>query len=535
VTDLTTKKIRVALYLRVSSDEQREHQTIKTQEDIILRWLEQNEDRVDVAGWFKDDGISGTIPLDGREHGKDLIGLCSAGLVDRIVVTRMDRLGRTSLELLQIRERLERLHVSIFAILENVEDPFEYELRAAFAAEERRRLLKRSKEGMDRAAREGRYCGGIVPLGFMVEGKKPFAKLTPSDAPIYRDWSESDLVRQIYTWLAMEGWSCVRIANHLNGLGVPTSYMKDGRLVRRKRGLRAERTQGRWRAGRIRNLVVNPVYKGEYHYGRRTEKERDIIVAEVPALVSRETWDAAQTQLKSNRLMTKNLGRVYLLRSLARCSICSLTFVGTPGQNGAVWYRCNGQIVGRGPIEGRCPSRAFRADWIEPLVVRDITGWLLNPGEVVEQLRDEERETSAKATREAERLMLEAALSSIPRQRDRLLEALRHELVTLEDLGGQFDAIAREEASLRERMGEVDDTPDDSDVPLDMDLLEAIRLRVEAGLDPKMWREVLSLLVKRIEVKTEVMGPRSKRLTLTIHYRFPGVVDVDSGRDSSRR
>jgi site-specific DNA recombinase len=329
-----TKKIRVAFYLRVSSDEQRERQTIRTQRDILERWAEQHEETREVVGWFADDGVSGTVPLQGRQEGARLVGLAQARAIDLIVVTRMDRLGRTSLDLIRAREHFDSLAVSVMAVLENVEDPFEYELRAVLAAEERRRFLKRSKEGMERAAREGRYCGGIVPLGYRVEGAKSQARLVPSDVHMYGDWTEADLVRQMYAWLAVDGWSCVRIANHLNGLHVPTSYAKEGRLVQKK-GQRAQPTNGRWRAGRIRNLIVNPIYKGEYHYGRRTEYEREIITSAVPALVSPEMWEEAQRQLQLNRLMTKNPGRTYLLRSLARCSICGLTFVGTPGREGA--------------------------------------------------------------------------------------------------------------------------------------------------------------------------------------------------------
>ena len=94
--------------------------------------------------------------------------------------------------------------------------------------------------------------------------------MVPSDEIIWGDWTGVDLVRRLYHWLAIEVWSCHKFADHLNNLGVPTAYTKDGRLV--KVGERKERTQGKWRAGRIRNIVVQPVYKGEQHYGRRTTK-----------------------------------------------------------------------------------------------------------------------------------------------------------------------------------------------------------------------------------------------------------------------
>ena len=173
---MTTKgrKIRVALYPRVSSDEQRDNQTIRTQVDILERWIEQNEETIEVVGMINDDdGVSGTLPLHERPGGRKILALAQASAIDQLVVTRLDRLGRTSLVLLQTQEQLEKLGVSIFAVLENVSDPSDYELRAILAADERRRFLKRSHEGMDRAAREGRYTGGIVPRGYRFEGKLP--------------------------------------------------------------------------------------------------------------------------------------------------------------------------------------------------------------------------------------------------------------------------------------------------------------------------------------------------------------------------
>ena len=170
--------------------------------------------------------------------------------------------------------------------------------------------MARSATGMNRAAQEGRYTGGIVPLGYLVEGRKQHARLVPSDKLIWGNWTEADLVRQIYHWLAIEGWSCPRIAEHLNILGVPTAYTKDDRLLRR--GQLKERTQGLWRAGRIRNLVKKPVYRGELQYGRRSARPdgREVIAAEIPPLVSRDIWEAAQLTLSGNRLMAAMYGSI---------------------------------------------------------------------------------------------------------------------------------------------------------------------------------------------------------------------------------
>ena len=87
---------------------------------------------------------------------------------------------------------------------------------------------------------------------------------------MWSDLSAADVVRRIYDHLAVDGWSCPRIAEEFNSFGIPTSYRRDGR------GVRGKRTQGLWRSGHIRNLVVNPVYKGILQYGRTIYSARTV-------------------------------------------------------------------------------------------------------------------------------------------------------------------------------------------------------------------------------------------------------------------
>ena len=528
---MTDKTKAVALYLRVSSEEQRENQTIKTQEEALERYL-QVFPEVQVFNSYKDDGVSGTIPMSERPAGRCLLADAACRLFQEVWVYKIDRLGRDDIDPLLVWRDLERLGVTVRSIMEGVSTIFEYHIRVAMAAEERRSFLARSSAGLDRAAREGRYCGGIVPLGYKAQGTKKDARLVPNDAMIGNQWTEAELVFQIYHWLAIEHWTCVRIADHLNALGVPTSYQKDGRLLKDESGKRTKRTQGKWRAGRIRNLVVNPVYKGRYHYGRRANRKREIIVADVPPLVSEETWDAAQEALRANRLMTKNPGNVYVLRSLIRCGICGLTYQGTPGRDGIAWYRCGGQVI-RGARDHRCLGKSLRGDWIEPLILEDVERWLENPGEVQEELQAEQHQT-VRAVAEAERRVIESRLASLPCERDRLLEVYKRDLINLEKLSEEFAKIDTEERLLTARLTEVS-PQEDADEPLGEDAMAEIRRCLKEGLSPTTWREVLSLLVRRIEVRTEVIDGRTKKATITIHYRFPAVVSDATSRGSWRR
>ena len=247
--------VRIATYARVSSDEQRDRHTVLNQRSALSRRL-GSEPGVAVFRHYEDDGVSGTVPLEDRPAGGALARDARAGRFSQIWVVRADRLGRDAFELLRIWRVFESIGISLRATDENIDDPFYFDIHAVIAANERRKFLERSAEGMNRAASEGRYTGGIVPLGYTVSGDRGFRRLVPDDSPMWDDLSAADVVRRIYDHLASDGWTCPRIADVFNSLGIPTAYRRDGR------GVRGRRTQGLWRSGHIRNLIVNPVYKG---------------------------------------------------------------------------------------------------------------------------------------------------------------------------------------------------------------------------------------------------------------------------------
>jgi len=523
---MQVKVKRVATYERVSSEDQRERETIRTQTDELARRLALDPE-VQLVERYVDDGVSGTIPMAERPAGGRLLEDAARGRFDEVWVYKIDRLGRDDVDPLIVWRDLERLGVRVYSVTEGVSSPFEYHIRVAMAAEERRTFLARSAAGMARAAREGRYCGGVAPMGFKVDGQRQSARLVPSDVLIWRDWTEADLVRQIYAWL-VEGWSCRRISDHLNALGVPTAYARDDRLVAKRIGERKFRTQERWRPSRIRNLVVNPVYKGECHYGRRTKTaNREVIISDVPPLITPEVWEAAQETLAKNRIMTKHGSRINLLRSVMRCGICGLNYSGTVGRD-VGWYRCNGQTVDRGKFEGRCRSKSIRSDWLEPLVWQDVERFLREPGEIIEELAAERTDTSGAAVLEAERVGIQNALADLPAQRDRVLEAFRRSYMSPIDLDRQMEAVASEEKALQTRLAELTPAEPSTEDELDADLLQEIRTRLAEGVDDVMKREIISLLVERIDVNTEEVGGR-KRATIIIRYRFPAVVSFSPG------
>ena len=93
----TTTLRRVVTYERVSSEDQRERATIKTQQDELAVDLSK-EPNVRLGTRYIDDGVSGTIPMAHRPAGKRLLADAGRGLFDEVWVWKIDRLGRDDVD-----------------------------------------------------------------------------------------------------------------------------------------------------------------------------------------------------------------------------------------------------------------------------------------------------------------------------------------------------------------------------------------------------------------------------------------------------
>jgi site-specific DNA recombinase len=527
---------RVATYERVSSEDQRERETIKTQTDEIARLL-ASQPGVELVGRYVDDGVSGAMPLAERPDGRRVLADAEAGLFDEVWVYKFDRLGRDTPDQTTIGRWFKRHGIRLISRLEGEPDLLTWDILAAISDNDRRMFLRRTAHGIERAAREGRYTGGIVPFGYRAVGVKGTARFEPDTAPLWGDLSAADLVLRIYQALGIDGRSCRSVAVEFNALGVPTHYVRDNREV--KRGERKERTQGLWRAGRIRNLVVNPVYRGELQYGRRIDQRgpkterrgHDITSGAIEGLVSPALWHAAQDVLAANRRCAKNTKRVYLLRGVIHCGICGLTLVGSADGFGGR-YRCNGGLVERGPIEGRCPSCSVRVNTIEPAVWDDVQAWLRNPGDLIDEI-DGAREREAQgAIVEAESITLARALDALERQRKQATALNIRGRLPDAELDAELDRIEHERLALQARVAALEPSQAEI-VPQDArDLLADVRARLDVGLTDEQRQEIVRLLVG-IVIHTTVGGDGKKTARAVVTYRFPCVVPTRTGTGSS--
>lgn len=525
---------RVALYARVSSEDQAERGTIQAQRDFLRNFAHLYQ--LDAAGEYVDDGVSGTVTLGDRPDGRRLLDDARRGVFTTVLVYRLDRLGRSLTSLLDAHAVLEGLGVTIRSATEPFDTStpigrFLFQLLGSLAELERSTITERMTLGRDRVARDGKWTSGPIPFGYDLDQG---GHLAPSERPVDGlAMTEADLARSIFERIAA-GSSTVAECRRLNALGVPTSRRYSGGAVV---------TVGTtWRPSRINAMVKNEAYAGEHVF----ESRGGTIRRAVPALVDRRTWERAQEQLTRNRaLSTKNARRRYLLRGLITCSLCGVKYVGTTNRSSDGWtghyYRCGSQLAAMHPTPGyRCPSKNLPAAWLEQLVWSDCRSFILDPRDALEEARHRLQELAGHTeglTTEEQRLR--HLLADKQAERDRVLTLYRRGIVSLAEVEEQFGAVRGEIEQIELLLAAVQAQRDLANASAEEFAdAESLLIRLREGLEEiertDDWdakRQIVELLVAGVRVDTIREGS-AKRATLTILYTFgPGhhVVDATTG------
>lgn len=424
---------RAAIYGRNSSEKQADQQTIESQLPACEKWCADNH--YEVAGFYLDEGVSGTVPLIKRREGRRLLQDAAAGAFDSVVTYAVDRWGRTRRVFYDGLDQLTDLGIgfaSATQTFETITPPGRAMLGMLTTFAELDREMIESKLTGGRwtwAARTYRapdghdynyWIGGRCPWGYRLVSQDMRSALTLDERPIGDGtYSQVDVVRWIYEWTVYERLTCFAISRRLNARGVPRySHLNDG-----ERGhLLAPTTKGcYWTEQNVAQLIRRSLYKGEHQFGLQSKRAAPLLTARFPAIVSPSLWQAAVDAMIARRTWAdRNSKHLYLLRGKVRCGCCGAGFIGTARyggkaeQPGVWWYLCQSKhrmLRVRRERDGiTCTAKPIRES-VEQIVWADIQAFLCHPSEAMEQLRDQlqananqSAEIEAEITREGETL-----------------------------------------------------------------------------------------------------------------------------------
>lgn len=426
---------KVALYARVSTEEQAENFSLAAQMEMLRKHAADNG--YTVFNEYVDAGYSGTV-LE-RPAFQKMLQEARNREFNLILVYRLDRFFRNNRALLTVTEELEHYGVGIKSITEpfdtsNHLGKFILSLFGSLAQLERDTFMERSKMGRMRRAKEGYYSGASpTKYGFKCTENRRHLEICPEEA---------EIVKLVFKWYCEPDSSLVRVAKRLTKLGYKT------------------RENGEWKGDSIHEMIRNPIYIGKWYanrYGRNGNRKlrKDWIEVSVPAIISESIFQKAQSLLIERRnYTTRNVKYQYLLQGLIKCGDCGNSIAGTADRqhtkrNGKVYgpyfrlyYRCTHFVRNIYKKVVKCNLRYMQADSLDPVVWKEIETLLENPKLIENIVRHQNKRDpdQIKDTRH-ELVKLEARLKALGKEEFRILEAYRHNIISLEQLQVQMAQI----------------------------------------------------------------------------------------------
>lgn len=278
VASKPARRLRCAIYTRKSSEEglEQEFNSLHAQREACEAYIasQRSEGWALVRDQYDDGGVSGGT-LD-RPGLKQLLADTEDGLIDVVVVYKIDRLSRSLMDFSKLVEVFDRNGVTFVSVTQSFNTTtsmgrLTLNILLSFAQFEREVTAERIRDKFKASRQRGLWMGGYVPLGYDLHERKLVVNAT-----------EAASVRQIYERFVEVGSATV-LARELRT-----------KRFRTKQGAAADK-------GYLYRLLRNRIYRGEaVHKGKAYPGEHE-------AIIDARLWEQVQAILgESPRLRANN-------------------------------------------------------------------------------------------------------------------------------------------------------------------------------------------------------------------------------------
>lgn len=349
---------RCAIYTRKSVEDglEQEFNSLDAQREAAENYIASQKSN----GWvclperYDDGGCSGGNI--NRPALRKLLSDAEAGLIDIIVVYKIDRLSRSLIDFAELSRKFEEWSVSFVSVTQEINTATSagrmmLNILISFAQYEREVITERIRDKMSASRKKGLWVGGTVPFGYRVEKNKLF--IVPEEA---------EIVKRIFERY-VEVQSPKLIARELGLDGITT------------------RKDNPWRVAGIYRMLGNRTYIGEVDYKGGVYKGEQAII------ISPELWQRTRDIMENNSPVEKGSRKVELsapLKGLLRCGHCEGAMIPSYGvKNGRKYYYyiCSKDTK---RSDSACPVRRVAAGDIEEQIKHLLKNFLSEPGLLIE-------------------------------------------------------------------------------------------------------------------------------------------------------
>ena len=338
------------IYARYSSDNQRE-ESIEGQIRECTAYAEKNG--ITVVRHYIDRAIS--AKTDNRPQFQQMIKDSERKLFDIVLVWKLDRFARNRYDSARYKTQLKKNGVKLMSATEIISDGPEgiilESVLEGYAEYYSADLSEKVVRGMTENALKGKYNGGAVPIGYVIDAEQRFQPdsfTAPFVAEAFKQYNEGATMTEIRDWL-------------------------NKHHVKNPRG-------GSMTYNTVQHMLNNRRYIGELKY-------RDILIADaIPPLVSAELFQEVQEKMAKNKKAParRKAEDDYLLTTKLFCGHCGALMFGESGtsRTGDVhrYYKCAAAKKRK-----TCTKKTVRKQWLEDLVVNE-TMRLIQDDTVIDSL-----------------------------------------------------------------------------------------------------------------------------------------------------
>ena len=430
------KKLRVAAYCRVSTETEEQNSSYEVQVAHYTDFIKKNAEW-EFAGIFADDGISGTNTKK-REEFNRMIDECMEGNIDLVITKSISRFARNTLDCLKYIRQLKDKNISVFFEKENIntmdaKGEVLLTIMASLAQQESQSLSQNVKLGL-----QYRYQQGKV----QVNHNRFMGYTKDEEGNLIIVPEEAEIIKRIYREY-LEGKSLAGIGRDLEKDGILTAAGKP-----------------RWRPETIKKILLNEKYIGDallqktftvdFLTKKRVKNEGHVpqyyVENSHEAIIPKELFLQAQEELhRRNNIYTgadKNkrlYSSKYALSTITFCGDCGdiyrRVYWNIRGRKEFVW-RCVTRIE-QGPET--CKNRTVKEGDLYDAVMTAINRLLAGGDNMIRTLEENIHAVIGDTT--------EYKISEI----NVLLEEKQKEVISLANMGKDYDFLADEIDRLREK------------------------------------------------------------------------------------
>lgn len=482
-------------YVRVSTAGQ-EELSPDSQAKLLKEYAHKNG--IIISNIFYELGISGRKAEKRPEFQKMIAQAKSADHpVDVILVWKFSRFARNQEESIVYKSLLKKKHnVDVISVSEPLVDgPFGSLIERIIEWMDEYYSIRLSGEvtrGMMEKAQRGGYQAR-PPLGYRIveHGKSPV--IVPE---------ESEIVKIIFQKYVNEHCGIFDIARYLNLHGFKTS-----------RGRSFERRS-------VEYILQNPTYCGMIRWNRTENETKEIrpkdewIIADGqhPAIISKDLFDRAQARYEQeyNPKGTRPSSTYkHWLSGLMKCPACGRTMIAKTIKNGKrtyCYFTCYGYT------KGKClANNSVSSLKLEPAVLSSIKD-VLDTGRIIYRYVPPENEPAADMT-----AILQEQLKRNSEKFERIKEAYRNGVDTLEEYKANKQLVQQEKDRLEKQLKESEDSKTDSESD-ESNLLDRVRNVYEIICSDAVGNTVKNEILKSV-IEKIVYDRESDELKVYYYYK----------------